>query len=86
MFPRLLLMLVCLLPVVSIGATEAPATRTIVLVRHGYYLPDAKADPKLGPHLAPIGVAQAHLAGARLAALPRHAGAAPPKPAVAQTR
>ena len=70
MFPRLLLMLLCLLPVVSIGATEAPATRTIVLVRHGYYLPDAKADSKLGPHLAPIGVAQAHLAGARLAALP----------------
>lgn len=70
MFPRLLLTLLCLLPVASIGATEAPATRTIVLVRHGYYLPDAKADPKLGPHLAPIGVAQAHLAGARLAALP----------------
>ena len=44
--------------------------REIVLVRHGYYLPDAKAEPKLGPHLAPLGVAQAHLAGARLAGLP----------------
>lgn len=69
MSPRLLLLL-CLSLVTPLCAAEAPATRTIVLVRHGYYLPDAKADPKLGPHLAPIGVAQAHLAGARLAGLP----------------
>ncbi|MGH8114916.1 MAG: histidine phosphatase family protein, partial [Rhodanobacteraceae bacterium] len=39
-------------------------------VRHGYYVPDANADKKLGPDLAPIGVAQAHLVGARLADLP----------------
>ena len=69
MSPRLLLLL-CLSLVAPLCAAEAPATRTIVLVRHGYYLPDAKADPKLGPHLAPIGVAQAHLVGARMAGLP----------------
>jgi serine/threonine-protein phosphatase PGAM5 len=50
----------------------APAPRTIVLVRHGYYLPDPAADERLGPHLAPIGVAQARLAGARLAGLSTH--------------
>ena len=47
-----------------------PAARTIVLVRHGNYVDDADADPRLGPHLSPIGVAQAHLAGARLAGMP----------------
>jgi serine/threonine-protein phosphatase PGAM5 len=50
--------------------TRAPAARTIVLVRHGYYVPDPKVDERTGPHLAPIGVAQAHLVGARLAGLP----------------
>lgn len=71
--PRLLLLLSCLLLAVPLWAaaeTSAPATRTIVLVRHGDYLPDPAADPKLGPHLAPIGVAQARLVGARLASLP----------------
>ena len=48
----------------------APAARTIYLVRHGNYSPDPNADPKLGPGLSPIGVAQAHLVGARLAGLP----------------
>ncbi|MEO8810928.1 MAG: histidine phosphatase family protein, partial [Rhodanobacter sp.] len=69
---RVLPLLCCLLLVGSLHAAEtaAPAVRTIVLVRHGYYLSDATADKKLGPHLAPIGVAQAHLAGARLAGLP----------------
>lgn len=72
MLPRLLLMLSCLLLAAPLRAAEtpAPATRTIVLVRHGYYLPDPAADAKLGPHLAPIGVAQVHLVGARLAGLP----------------
>lgn len=50
--------------------TAAPAARTIVLVRHGYYEPDPAADERLGPHLAPIGVAQAQLVGARLVGLP----------------
>jgi len=47
-----------------------PAARTIVLVRHGNYVDDPSADARLGPGLSPIGVAQAHLAGARLAAMP----------------
>lgn len=70
---KILLPLLCtLLLVGSLHAAEvaAPAARTIVLVRHGSYLPDANADKLLGPHLAPIGVAQAHLVGARLARLP----------------
>ena len=68
----LLPLLGCLLLIAPLRAAElaASAARTIVLVRHGYYLPDAQADKKPGPHLAPIGVAQAHLVGARLAGLP----------------
>jgi len=56
----------------SLPAAEAPlaAARTIVLVRHGNYSADPNADEKLGPKLSPLGVAQAHLAGARLRALP----------------
>ncbi|MBN8726298.1 MAG: histidine phosphatase family protein [Xanthomonadales bacterium] len=50
----------------AIAAEADPAARTLVLVRHGWYEPDPAADAKLGPHLAPVGVAQAHLAGARL--------------------
>ena len=69
---RLFPLLCCLLLIAPLRAADvaAPAARTIVLVRHGYYLADANSDNKLGPHLAPIGVAQAHLVGARLAALP----------------
>lgn len=52
------------------GFAEAAAPRTIVLVRHGHYDADPAADPRLGPHLSPLGVAQAHLVGARLAGLP----------------
>ena len=46
--------------------------RTIVLVRHGNYDNDPAVDEKIGPHLSPIGVAQAHLAGAALMGLPLH--------------
>ena len=49
---------------------QAPAERTIVLVRHGSYVPDPKVDKKIGPHLSPLGSAQAHLAGARPAGMP----------------
>ena len=54
------------------GAAEPspPAARNIVLVRHGNYVDDPATDPRLGPHLSPIGVAQAHLVGARLAGMP----------------
>lgn len=61
-----------LAPAHAAEKAAAPASRTIVLVRHGYYLPDPNADAKLGPHLAPIGVAQAQLAGARLAGMQVH--------------
>lgn len=69
--------LCCLLLAAAASAADAPpapaataAARTIVLVRHGNYTPDPKADERIGPPLSPIGVAQAHLAGARLAGLP----------------
>ena len=45
-----------------------PAARTIVLMRHGHYAQDPKGEPELGSPLTPLGVAQAHLAAARLAA------------------
>jgi serine/threonine-protein phosphatase PGAM5 len=48
----------------------APLVRTIVLVRHGQYDADPAADPKMGPHLSALGVAQAKLVGARLANIP----------------
>ena len=71
---RFLPILCCLLLTATAhGAdTQAPAARTIVLVRHGYYVPDPALGDQPGPHLAPIGVAQAQLVGARLAGLPTH--------------
>jgi serine/threonine-protein phosphatase PGAM5 len=69
---RLLLILLSLVLSATVQATDAtgPAARTLVLVRHGNYVDDASADARLGPGLSPIGVAQAHLAGARLAGMP----------------
>lgn len=69
---QLLLIITCLLLATPALAAEsvAPAARTLVLVRHGNYHSDPSADKQLGPHLAPIGVAQADLVGARLAAMP----------------
>ena len=67
----LLSVLLLLASTIALAAEPAPpAARTIFLVRHGQYEPDPAADPKLGPHISPLGVAQAHLVGARLAALP----------------
>ncbi|HEY8586061.1 MAG TPA: histidine phosphatase family protein [Rhodanobacter sp.] len=70
--PRLLLICLGLLVVAPLRAADTPAssTRTIVLVRHGDYVADASADPRLGPHLVAIGVAQARLVGARLVGMP----------------
>lgn len=64
-----------LLGLLASVSAPAPAlaqdgVRTIVLVRHGHYAPDPKADELLGPGLSALGVAQAHLVGARLAARP----------------
>jgi serine/threonine-protein phosphatase PGAM5 len=70
---RLLIALLSLFLAASVQAADVPqpAARTIVLVRHGNYVDDPSADARLGPGLSPIGVAQAHLAGARLAGMPR---------------
>ena len=54
---------------VKAADATAPAARTIVLVRHGAYVPDA-TDSAPGPGLSPIGIAQAKLAAARLAGMP----------------
>ncbi len=69
-----LLVIVCLLLFATAHAVEVqrPVARTIILVRHGFYTPDPAVDERLGPHLAPIGVAQAQLTGARLAGLTEH--------------
>ena len=64
------LLLLLLFGPVHAAEPQAPAARTIVLVRHGNYVDDPAADPRLGPHISPIGVAQAHLVGARLVAMP----------------
>ena len=66
----LAVLLLALAGLAQAAEPSAPAARTIVLVRHGHYLADPAADPNLGPHLSPLGVAQAHLLGARLAGLP----------------
>ena len=73
---KILIALCSLLLLLSIGGSalaadaRAPAGRTIMLVRHGSYVPDPKIDEKIGPHLSPLGSAQAHLVGARLAGMP----------------
>lgn len=69
---KILLALLCLFAVGTAHAADpqSPAARTIILVRHGNYVPDRSVDPKVGPHLSPIGVAQAYLVGARLAGWP----------------
>lgn len=55
----------------AVPPAPAPlAARTLYLVRHGAYDPKAAAPDDLGQGLVPIGVAQAHLLGARLASLP----------------
>ncbi len=49
--------------------SPASAPRTIILVRHGAYVSDPQ-ESSPGPGLSPLGVAQARLAGARLAGMP----------------
>jgi serine/threonine-protein phosphatase PGAM5 len=70
---RWLLALACLLPQAAVVHATAPpgaAAREIILVRHGNYTEEANVDERIGPGLSPLGVAQARLAGARLAGLP----------------
>lgn len=68
---RWLLALSCLLPIAAAHSASPgqPAAREIVLVRHGNYIEDPSIDERIGPGLSPLGVAQAHLAGAQLAGL-----------------
>jgi serine/threonine-protein phosphatase PGAM5 len=51
-------------------APAAPAYRDLYLVRHGEYDAADARDARVGKALVPLGVAQARLLGARLAALP----------------
>ena len=69
---RRLATLIGLLLAGAVHAADAPppAARTMMLVRHGHYVADPVADARRGPGLSPIGVAQARLAGARLAGMP----------------
>jgi serine/threonine-protein phosphatase PGAM5 len=62
-----LLLYVC---AIAAQAAEAPAARTVYLIRHGAYLPDSKADPAQGPGITPLGVAQARLVAGRLDEMP----------------
>lgn len=57
-------------PLAQAADADSLAARTIVLVRHGNYVADDSVDGKIGPHLSSLGVAQAYLAGARLAGMP----------------
>lgn len=67
---RIITLVLATLVAAALAAEPQPATRTIVLVRHGHYVADAN-DSKPGPGLSPLGIAQAKLAGARLAGMPR---------------
>ena len=52
--------LVCVLALsANAGEAQTPAAKIIVLARHGHYELDPKADPKLGPGLSTLGIAQA---------------------------
>ncbi len=50
------------------AAASTPAARTVCLTRDGHYAAAPGIDEKIGPALSPVGVAQAKLAGARIAA------------------
>ncbi len=49
-----------------------PASRTLYLIRHGFYDYHDKSDPEVGKALLPLGIAQARLVGNRLRSLPVH--------------
>jgi serine/threonine-protein phosphatase PGAM5 len=49
---------------------DAAAVRTVYLVRHGAYVPVPQIDPRTGPGLSPLGVAQARLTANRFRAMP----------------
>jgi serine/threonine-protein phosphatase PGAM5 len=47
-------------------AAEPAFPHTIYLIRHGAYVPERNADPKIGPGLTPLGISQARLTAGRL--------------------
>jgi serine/threonine-protein phosphatase PGAM5 len=47
-----------------------PASRTLYLIRHGFYDIKDESDPEVGKALLPLGIAQARLVGNRLRSLP----------------
>lgn len=75
-FHALLCIALCLGAFAPANAAETPKSpvHTLVLVRHGNYVPDPSIDERIGPHLSPIGVAQAHLAAAAIMQLPHFDG------------
>ena len=65
----------CLVIMVITGMYSAvpaagSAVRTLYLIRHGEYDHDDTRDPDIGKGLVPLGVTQAELIAARLAAMP----------------
>jgi serine/threonine-protein phosphatase PGAM5 len=52
--------------VATAAQSQSTFPRTIYLIRHGAYVPDRNADPRLGPGLTPLGIAQARLIASRL--------------------
>jgi serine/threonine-protein phosphatase PGAM5 len=85
-FLRLATLALALLTVTIAGAAEPPArtSRTIILVRHGHYIPDS-ADSTPGPGLSPLGIAQAKLVAARLSSMHFDAVYASPMTRAAET-
>jgi serine/threonine-protein phosphatase PGAM5 len=69
------LILGLLLCAVAQGGQETPGepagahARTLYLVRHGAYSADPEVNPKRGPGISPLGVAQARLLASRLAGM-----------------
>jgi serine/threonine-protein phosphatase PGAM5 len=49
-----------------------PASRTLYLIRHGFYDYHDKRDPEVGKGLLPLGISQARLIGNRLRSMPVH--------------
>jgi len=66
----LITVLVLVASVLPSPSVAEPGSRTLYLVRHGYYDWEDESDPEVGKALIPLGVAQARLVSARLVALP----------------
>jgi broad specificity phosphatase PhoE len=54
------------------AAPAAPGTRTLYLIRHGWYDDKDPADPRVGKHLDALGRDQARRIAERLRSLPVH--------------